>query len=60
MTRKDYKIIAAALNRAALDDTVDRRALERVIAELASALKSDNARFDRERFRAAVYAGAGR
>ena len=51
MTRKDYILIAAALNDAARWPTsVERRSLDMIADALADALARDNPRFDRERF----------
>lgn len=47
MTRKDYREIAKAVSNATEGDKLDRAAF---LSELCSILKSDNSRFDKERF----------
>lgn len=49
MTRKDYNLIAAVLNKFTGDqgDVIDRDAMA---YDLADALAADNPRFDRHRF----------
>lgn len=52
MTRKDYKLIADAVNEARLlsNYVLPERAIELVAQTLATALAKDNPRFDMERF----------
>lgn len=55
MTRKDYILIAAALNEAREFSTIEERryGVERAALRLADAIGQDNPRFDRGRFLAA-------
>ncbi len=48
MTRKDYKLIAHAL--AVASDGMSNPSYTQIVAVLATALQSDNPRFDRARF----------
>lgn len=50
MTRKDYILIAAALRDARLFPKNPKDANESAILALADYLKSDNGRFDKDRF----------
>jgi hypothetical protein len=54
MTRKDYVLLAEALNAAFSRSTADKAdkadGIARAAIELADALAADNPRFDRERF----------
>ena len=50
MTRKDYILIAAVINRVGDDPTVNTWTLWRLANELSDRLAQDNPRFDRERF----------
>ena len=53
MTKKDYELVAAAIFNAELLDS--QEAARELIAErLADVFKTDNERFDRERFLAAA------
>jgi len=47
MSKKDYEILAAALNKSYLaTPTVDQHVVERVVEDLAVALNLQNTRFD--------------
>ena len=49
MTRKDYEMIAAAIERAThSDEPLSQAAL--IVSELANTFKADNPRFDAEKF----------
>lgn len=50
MTRKDYKIIAAAIARVRSMGRANDATLILVVHELSKALKADNPRFDAEKF----------
>lgn len=49
MTRKDYILIADAINKAPVDASQDRQR-NTVARSIADALATDNPRFDRARF----------
>lgn len=50
MSRKDYRLLAAALARVVDDRTNDAETARAACAAIASTLATDNARFDRDRF----------
>lgn len=50
MTRKDFELIAAALNDVLRDPDVDDVTHANCARSLAAGLATTNARFDRERF----------
>lgn len=53
MTRKDYQLIAQAINAPFVSDSLDMSDYaerERIANRLADSLKADNPRFDRARF----------
>jgi hypothetical protein len=54
MTRKDYVLLAAAIERAGLSGDFEKSeyqaAIEYVATELADALAAENPRFERDRF----------
>jgi hypothetical protein len=52
MTRKDYKLIAEALNESFQNFTLVT--MEEILQPLMSRLQGDNASFDRDKFRRAV------
>lgn len=54
MTRKDYELIAKAVRCVRENDEGGCR-LEDVVEALAEALQQDNPRFDKKRFRTAIY-----
>ena len=55
MTRKDYKLIAAALKRAGERCDADKDGdVWLAASEIADALKADNPRFDHDRFMTAA------
>lgn len=56
MTKKDYVIIASALNTALWDYKADPAAVAIVTGALSDALEDDNPRFDRKRFVSAAFA----
>lgn len=57
MTRKDYIVIAGALNAAWHNaDKADKPGIVQAAGYVASGLAADNYRFDRDKFMDAVYA----
>ena len=55
MTRKDYKVIAAAIKVARITNSVvNVHPIANVVNVLCLALAADNPRFDEAKFRAAV------
>ena len=55
MTRKHYRAIAEVIDRVRRDHPEATSALWDVVHGLEYALRQDNPRFDRERFRAACF-----
>ena len=54
MTRKDYNLIAATIQRLILDTSVTREQRKEIAAHFARCLRSTNPRFDVQRFIAAA------
>ena len=55
MTKKDYILIAAILNKHAKHEYFAETLFDDVIADFAEALKKENSSFDKEKFYKACY-----
>lgn len=57
MTKKDYNIIARAINQVYSEhkNTISQGAINEIVVNLINEMHNDNSRFDEDKFRKAIY-----
>lgn len=58
MSRKDYKLIATELTGLLRREEVSQSAIKKIVDCLSYAFKTDNCRFDKQRFEDAILIGS--